>query len=99
MIARRSFLAGLGSLLAAPAIVRVASIMPVKALQAYPAYGRSPAMDMLPELRALTIERLLEMKRFMREEWPPHWHEVSRAVSTGGSVERVRFTLEPLIYG
>jgi hypothetical protein len=34
MLARRSFLLGLGSVLAAPAIVRAANIMPVKAMPA-----------------------------------------------------------------
>jgi hypothetical protein len=33
MLARRSFLTGLASALAAPAIVRAASLMPVKTLQ------------------------------------------------------------------
>lgn len=32
MIARRSFIRGIGALLAAPAIVRAASLMPVRAL-------------------------------------------------------------------
>lgn len=56
---RRKFLIGLGTMLAAPAIVHAGNLMPVKAL-AQPvlreidlldAYGRSPAMDVLADLQ------------------------------------------------
>jgi hypothetical protein len=53
MLARRSFLIGLGSAFAAPAIVRAASLMPVKAIADLDVYGRSPAMDALAEIREL----------------------------------------------
>ncbi len=58
VIHRRSFLVGLGaSLFAAPAIVRAASIMPVRAIEDWeltlPPYGRSPMMEALPTLRCL----------------------------------------------
>lgn len=56
---RRGFISGLGALIAAPAIVRVASIMPVSArglalvrtsipIGAWRLFGRSPMMDALP---------------------------------------------------
>jgi hypothetical protein len=81
MIERRKFLTGLISLVAAPAIVRAGSLMPVKAerrllfteyycnrvIRTYMdveairdrnillnVYGRSPAMDALPDLRSLS---------------------------------------------
>ena len=50
IIPRRSFLIGLGSLIAAPAIVRASSLMPVGGV-VMDAYGRSPAMDILAAIR------------------------------------------------
>lgn len=48
---RRSFITGLVSFVAAPAIVKAASLMPVKVMpRELEVYGRSPAMDALPEL-------------------------------------------------
>lgn len=56
---RRNFLFGVGaSIITAPAIVRVASLMPVKALP--PPYGRSPAMAVLPDLAELKM-RIVNM--------------------------------------
>ena len=42
MIHRRSFLFGIGSALAAPAIVRASSLMPVKALRSVHYYAQNP---------------------------------------------------------
>ena len=42
LIKRRSFLLGLSSLIAAPAIVRAASIMPVKALKVFDIQAKCP---------------------------------------------------------
>lgn len=55
MIGRRGFITGLISLVAAPAIVRAGSLMPVKVLvePIYPLYGHSPAMEMLGLLDGL----------------------------------------------
>jgi hypothetical protein len=53
IIGRRGFLAGLGALMAAPAIVSVANIMPVKAM---------PSQDVLLELIA---KRMAEAERIM----------------------------------
>jgi hypothetical protein len=61
MIERRKFLTGLISLVAAPAIVRAGSLMPVKAMEGpvvlreidLMVYGRSPAMDALPSFAAM----------------------------------------------
>lgn len=65
---RRGFLVGLAALIAAPAIVRVTSIMPVRSIvlarhplydsDAYQVdrlafYGRSPCMDALPTLQEI----------------------------------------------
>jgi hypothetical protein len=46
MIGRRGFLVGLGSLLAAPAIVRAASLMPVKAPKPVLLYGGNNSLIM-----------------------------------------------------
>lgn len=62
---RRQFLTGLSTLIAAPAIIKVAGIMPVKAMEPtivriglphatwreLHVYGRSPAMEVLADLR------------------------------------------------
>lgn len=64
MIERRAFLTGLISLVAAPAIVRAGSLMPVKAnliwgeqlrfsLPPGEVYGLSPAMQMLRDLEEI----------------------------------------------
>jgi len=59
---RRGFITGLVSLVAAPAIVRVASIMPVKAMPAeLEVYGVSPSMmalELMKELEAIN-ERIM----------------------------------------
>lgn len=48
---RRGFITGLVSLVAAPAIVRIGSLMPVRVMpEELVVYGRSPAMDALPDL-------------------------------------------------
>ena len=47
-LARRGFITGLVAFVAAPAIVRVASLMPVRVME-LEVYGRSPAMDALPD--------------------------------------------------
>lgn len=70
MTTRRGFLRGVASFLAAPAIVRVASIMPVKALPAdltWFAGGavRVPTADITND--KFTIEMLLEAKRVLLE--------------------------------
>lgn len=60
---RRRFITGLASLIAAPAIVRASSLMPVRVLPVDPGtwmtmdpwpypYGRSPGMNVMEELRA-----------------------------------------------
>ena len=52
MITRRGLIAGLGTLLAAPAIVRVSSLMPVKAWAEPPAAGRWRILGEHPALLA-----------------------------------------------
>ena len=58
---RRGFLRDLGFAACAPAIVRVASIMPVRSLAdlngeiIYPLYGRSPGMVALADVRELKM--------------------------------------------
>lgn len=71
-LSRRGILTGLISLVAAPAIVRFESIMPVKGFVhlAGPAYGRSPAMDALPDL--VEINWRLHWKILAEELWPVH---------------------------
>lgn len=70
-VPRRRFLAGLGALIAAPAIVRVASIMPVKTPPLV--YGRSPAMSALGDMRAL------QAMMSQRIPWTFKWDEIRRA--------------------
>lgn len=55
---RRSFITGLVSFVAAPAIVRSGLLMPVKVME--PLYGVGPALD------ALTVEHILAAKRAFR---------------------------------
>lgn len=61
---RRRILTGLASLIAAPAIVRASSLMPVRALSVHPGawmstnlwaypYGRSPGMDAVDQIAKL----------------------------------------------
>lgn len=71
IITRRSLLGGLLSAMAAPAIVRASSLMPVKVTRigepALIVYGRSPGMMALPDLS--TIEAMTEMLRRANEEF------------------------------
>src|SRR4051812_3637220 len=82
MLNRRGFLTGMGSLLAAPAIVRAASLMPIRAIEVpgWPmppedwmpfdlrpgavnsVYGQSPAMLIMPDLRAYNAAVLARLK-------------------------------------
>ena len=62
MIGRRGFLIGMSALIAAPAIVRVTSIMPVRSMwledDALVVYGRSPAMEAIAELQYLNEQQI-----------------------------------------
>ena|ERR1017187_2943521 len=61
MIGRRGFLIGMGALIAAPAIVRVTSIMPVRSMamdEALDVYGRSPALEAIAELQYINEQRI-----------------------------------------
>ena len=53
-LSRRGFIGGLGALIAAPAIVRAASLMPVRGI-VMDVYGRSPAMDALSAIRDMNV--------------------------------------------
>ena len=69
MLNRRGLITGLISLVAAPAIVRASSLMPVKVyreidLLNLPVYGRSPAMDALPDMAEIN--------------WRVHWKILRR---------------------
>lgn len=54
MIGRRGFITGLISLVAAPAIVRAGSLMPVKVME--PLYGRGPAMEAVEILNRILLD-------------------------------------------
>ncbi len=63
---RRGFITGLVAFVAAPAIVRVANIMPVRSVKDLAfwqfgdnleVYGRSPMMDALPSLKEILFLR------------------------------------------
>jgi len=73
MIARRNFLLGLGAAIAAPAIVRAGSLMPVKAL---------PADLMATDL---DVENLLPLAH---ERYAYAWLD-SRAIYAGEDVENL----------
>ena len=81
MIGRRGFLIGMGALIAAPAIVRVTSIMPVKSYRNVPifevddlvVYGRSPAMLAIADLEYVNglIKEAFEVPfRFLPSPFP-----------------------------
>lgn len=65
MLARRSFLLGLTSTLAAPAIVRAGSLMPVRAIQ--PVFSNR-VMRALIDIQGLKDKNML---------WRIEWQEVS----------------------
>ena len=72
-LSRRSLITGLVSFVAAPAIVRATSIMPVKAWTIYPLYGASPArtsMELLREQREYFNRVYTEMAELIAD--PPH---------------------------
>lgn len=58
ILPRRAFLTGLAGLFAAPAIVRAASLMPVKAL---PVYGAIPGFMTLADYARLMEQHRLKM--------------------------------------
>jgi hypothetical protein len=64
---RRGFLLGLGAgLVASRAIVRAASLMPVRGIvmDAWPPYGASPAMLATAELRAALAQAMSDFAAF-----------------------------------
>lgn len=66
---RRGFITGLASLVAAPAIVKAASLMPVRGIVMAADYGYSPAM--------YAIGSLVEYDRAM---WQCRWTEVAKLI-------------------
>ena len=82
---RRGFITGLGALIAAPAIVRVASIMPVRSMPVeLEVYGASPAMTALKDLE------FLEGQQFVfRTSIPLNaWRQYNQAAVVTDSVWR-----------
>lgn len=79
-LSRRSFFAATAGLIAAPAIVRVASIMPVSVprLIVQP-YGRSPAMDALGDMQA--YNRLLRASLGDNPAFFKMMHNIATALS------------------
>ena len=80
---RRSFITGLVSFVAAPAIVRAANIMPVKSLNEFDGlqlwqigdvteeiYGRSPMIDALPEIHAWIPRHVFALS--LKDGWAGH---------------------------
>ena len=76
MIGRRGFITGLISLVAAPAIVRVTSLMPVKAVEPEyvwrtyaeidELYGHGPMMNALPWLKFENSGQILTIADYAR---------------------------------
>lgn len=64
---RRGFLTGFASLIAAPAIVRVGSLMPVKALPAFS--SMRGLIDYVPYAGEITRLDVLCSRLFIRPEW------------------------------
>lgn len=69
---RRAFVTGLISLVAAPAIIRVESLMPIKQMAPailLPPYGLSPAMMALPDMIDLDkcVKELLRITGIPKE--------------------------------
>ena len=71
-LSRRGFLTGIGVLVAAPAIVRASSLMPIKAAPLV-VYGRSPAMVALPDWEFLEgmTQRLVATIVYGNPDWSP----------------------------
>jgi len=69
---RRGFLTGLVSLIAAPAIVRATSLMPIKVLEAE--YGLGPM------LTAIEVQRRINDLTLWRVDWHAHWKELSTII-------------------
>lgn len=69
-LSRRGLITGLVSLVAAPAIVRVASLMPVKVMEVEE-YGVSPLISTgaLRELYQANTITLLEFRKEIMREW------------------------------
>lgn len=69
-LTRRKLFGGLGLVIAAPAIVRAASLMPVRGWREPITWGRSLAMTALPDMRDLEDMRHLEdMCKMTSETW------------------------------
>lgn len=69
---RRSLITGLISLIAAPAIIRATSIMPVKTLLLEPnAYSENAILEKLPELFIKTVG--MDESGMIRIEGVRHW--------------------------
>lgn len=62
MIARRSFLTGLASLIAAPAIVHAGNLMPVKALTDYAFVGEQAMIEVLWGMSGCSIGDVLTIQ-------------------------------------
>jgi hypothetical protein len=67
MIGRRGFITGLISLVAAPAIVRAGSLMPVKAI--VEPYGVGPMMHGMITLEEYARVMFADQRRFRAEWW------------------------------
>lgn len=74
MTSRRGFLIGLGALVAAPAVVRAASLMPVRGI-IMDIYGQSPIMSVLEDIKFLNIRRTI---------WQTQWQEAAQFILPGG---------------
>lgn len=104
MIERRKFLTGLISLVAAPAIVRAGSLMPVKAdpvdwryvvrrvnIDISEVYGRSPAMMALPD-----VTKIIDVQAAMARYVQVVWETTGISVLTGNSPSEMRRAGNPV---
>ena len=78
---RRSLITGLVSFLAVPAVVRAASLMPVKALPAHPYPLRYLGYDIYfdqhdPRMVNLISARIEDAERAMKVWAKQRWHEI-----------------------
>lgn len=93
---RRGFLLGFGAAVAAPAIVRVASIMPVRAITNAPLMiGDLPRVD----LNTLRDDMLLGLHHFVKtyQRIPPQWDDVFRFAPHSSPPVTFVFTVSAIV--
>ena len=76
MTSRRGFITGLISFVAAPAIVRASSIMPVRSMK-MPLENVFQALVQHPNMTATEILEWIATPRMYRQSFVDHWNETA----------------------